>query len=227
MEAVYKILIVEDDLQMQKLLQDYLQQSGMEVMVTENPKVALEWVREGRGFHLAVLDIMLPQMDGLELCEKIREITDIPIIISSARGDISSKMLGFKHGADDYLAKSYEPLELVARIEALLRRYRHTQCAVYKDLAIDPLRHKVEVGGVAIDLTPAEFEILLLLFSHKGKPFSRNSLSQAIASIAPDSSLRSIDTHIRNLRVKLGDDAKHPKYIQSIWGIGYKFCDSV
>ncbi|WDL75185.1 response regulator transcription factor [Helicobacter winghamensis] len=222
---MYKILIVEDDLEMQKLLQDYLQQSGMEVITTDSPNTAIEWIKQQKGFHLAVLDIMLPEMDGLELCERIREISDMPIIMSSARGDISSKMLGFKNGADDYLAKSYEPLELVARINALLRRYTKTQSITYKDLEIDSTKRKVKVEGIAIDLTPAEFEILNLLFLHKGKPFSRNSLSQAIASIAPDSSLRSIDTHIRNLRAKLGDDAKTPKYIQSVWGIGYKFCD--
>ncbi|MBX7490683.1 response regulator transcription factor [Helicobacter turcicus] len=222
---MYKILIVEDDLDMQRLLQDYLRQSGMEVITTDNPNMALEWIRQQKGFHLAVLDIMLPQMDGLELCERIREISDIPIIMSSARGDISSKMLGFKNGADDYLAKSYEPLELVARINALLKRYTQTQCTTYKDLEIDHTKRKVKVGGFAVELTPAEFEILNLLFTHKGEPFSRNSLSQAIVSIAPDSSLRSIDTHIRNLRAKLGDDAKTPKYIQSVWGIGYKFCD--
>lgn len=222
---MYKILIVEDDLEMQKLLQDYLQQSGMEVITTDSPNTAIEWIKQQKGFHLAVLDIMLPEMDGLELCERIREISDMPIIMSSARGDISSKMLGFKNGADDYLAKSYEPLELVARINALLKRYTKTQSITYKDLEIDSTKRKVKVEGIAIDLTPAEFEILNLLFLHKGKPFSRNSLSQAIASIAPDSSLRSIDTHIRNLRAKLGDDAKTPKYIQSVWGIGYKFCD--
>ncbi|TLD84565.1 response regulator transcription factor [Helicobacter sp. MIT 11-5569] len=222
---MYRILIVEDDLDMQKLLQDYLKQNGMEAITTDNPNIALEWIKQQKGFHLAVLDIMLPYMDGLELCERIRKVSDIPIIMSSARGDISSKMLGFKNGADDYLAKSYEPLELVMRINALLKRYAQTECVTYKDLEIDRTRRKVKVNGVVVDLTPAEFEILDLLFSHKGKPFSRDSLSQAIASIAPDSSLRSIDTHIRNLRAKLGDDAKTPKYIQSIWGIGYKFCD--
>lgn len=221
---MYKILIVEDDLDMQKLLQDYLRQSGMEVVTTDNPNTALEWVKQG-GFHLAVLDIMLPVMDGLELCEKIRKISDMPIIMSSARGDISSKMLGFQNGADDYLAKSYEPIELVARINALLKRYTQNQRIVYKDLEVDSTKRKVNVGGFEVELTPTEFEILILLLSNKGKPFSRNALSQAISAIAPDSSLRSIDTHIRNLRAKLGDDAKTPKYIQSIWGIGYKFCE--
>ena len=221
---MYRILIVEDDLDMQKLLQDYLRQSGMEAVTTDNPNIALEWVQQG-GFHLAVLDIMLPVMDGLKLCEEIRKISDIPIIMSSARGDISSKMLGFQNGADDYLAKSYEPIELVARINALLKRYTQNQRIVYKDLEVDSTKHKVNVGGFEVELTPAEFEILMLLLSNKGKPFSRSALSQAISAIAPDSSLRSIDTHIRNLRAKLGDDAKTPKYIQSIWGIGYKFCD--
>ena len=221
---MYRILIVEDDLDMQKLLQDYLRQSGMEAVTTDNPNIALEWVQQG-GFHLAVLDIMLPVMDGLKLCEEIRKISDIPIIMSSARGDISSKMLGFQNGADDYLAKSYEPIELVARINALLKRYTQNQRIVHKDLEVDSTKRRVSVGGFEVELTPAEFEILMLHLSNKGKPFSRNALSQAISAIAPDSSLRSIDTHIRNLRAKLGDDAKTPKYIQSVWGIGYKFCD--
>ena len=158
---MYKILIVEDDLDMQKLLQDYLRQSGMEAVTTDNPNTALEWVKQG-GFHLAVLDIMLPVMDGLELCEKIRQISDMPIIMSSARGDISSKILGFQNGADDYLAKSYEPIELVARINALLKRYTQNQRIVYKDLEVDSTKHKVNVGGFEVELTPAEFEILII-----------------------------------------------------------------
>lgn len=222
---MYKILIVEDDLEMQKLLVDYLRQSGMEVMATTSPTTALDWLKSKGGFHLAVLDIMLPEMDGLELCQRVRQISDIPIIMSSARADISSKILGFERGADDYLAKSYEPIELVARINALLKRYSQNQSVKYGDLEIDVNKHKVSVAGYNVELTPAEFEILSLLVAHRGKPYSRESLAQAISFIAPDSSLRSIDTHIRNLRVKLGDDAKTPKYIQSIWGIGYKFCD--
>ncbi|MCI2236631.1 MULTISPECIES: response regulator transcription factor [Helicobacter] len=222
---MYQILIVEDDLDMQKLLVDYLKKSGMEAVATHSPNEALEMLKSKRNFDLAVLDIMLPEMDGLELCKKIREISDLPIIMSSARGDIGSKILGFERGADDYLAKSYEPIELVARINALLKRYSANQVIHYEDLEIDNNKHKVTLDGYSIDLTPAEFEILNLLISNKGKPYSRESLSQAISSIAPDSSLRSIDTHIRNLRAKLGDDAKEPKYIQSVWGIGYKFCD--
>ena len=203
---MYKILIVEDDLDMQRLLVDYLKKSGMEAVATDSPKEALEMLKSKQNFHLAVLDIMLPEMDGLELCKKMREISDLPIIMSSARGDIGSKILGFERGADDYLAKSNQVL----------------RCG---ELEVDSNKRKVTLDGYSIDLTPAEFEILNLLISNKGKPYSRESLSQAISSIAPDSSLRSIDTHIRNLRAKLGDDAKEPKYIQSVWGIGYKFCD--
>ena len=210
---------------MQKLLSDYLQQSGFEVHATDSPNVALTRIKNKEKFHLIVLDIMLPEMDGLELCKQIKKISEIPIIMSSARGDISSKLLGFEYGADDYLAKSYEPIELVARINVLLRRYAQHRSIKYKDLEVDVIKRLVSVGGFCVELTPAEFEILNLLLSNRGKPFSRESLSQAISSIAPDSSLRSIDTHIRNLRSKLGDDAKNPKYIQSIWGIGYKFCD--
>ncbi len=222
---MYRILIVEDDLEMQKLLVEYLKKNGMEAVAIESSNKVLKMLESKEIFHLAVLDIMLPEMDGLELCKKIRQKSDIPIIMSSARGDIGSKILGFERGADDYLAKSYEPIELVARINALLKRYSTNQIVCYGDLEVDNNKRKVTLGGYSIDLTPAEFEILSLLLSNKGKPYSRESLSQAISSIAPDSSLRSIDTHIRNLRAKLGDDAKEPKYIQSIWGIGYKFCD--
>ena len=147
---MYRILIVEDDLDMQKLLQDYLHQSGMEAVTTDNPNTALEWVQQG-GFHLAVLDIMLPVMDGLKLCEEIRKISAIPIIMSSARGDISSKMLGFQNGADDYLAKSYEPIELVARINALLKRYTQNQRIVHKDLEVDSTKRRVSVGGFGVE----------------------------------------------------------------------------
>lgn len=222
---MYKILLVEDDLEMQRLLTDYLRQSGMEVCATTSPNTALDWVKNKGGFHLAVLDIVLPEMDGLELCQKLRTLSDIPIIMSSARADISSKILGFERGADDYLAKSYEPIELVARIKALLKRYSQSHSIRYEDLEVDTDKRKVNVSGYEVELTPAEFGILSLLIAHRGKPYSRESLAQEISSIAPDSSLRSIDTHIRNLRAKLGDDAKTPKYIQSVWGIGYKFCD--
>lgn len=222
---MYRILLVEDDLEMQRLLIEYLKQSGMEVVATDNPNKALEMLENKEKFHLAVLDIMLPQMDGLELCKKIRKMNDLPIIMSSARGDISSKVLGFECGADDYLAKSYEPLELIVRINALLKRYSTNAVIIYKDLELDTIKHKVSLQGHLLDLTPAEFEILSLLLTHKGKPYSRESLAQAISSIDSNSSLRSIDTHIRNLRLKLGDDAKAPKYIQSVWGIGYKFCE--
>lgn len=221
---MYKILIVEDDLEMQKLLVDFLKQSNMEAFATQDPQEALELLKKEK-FHLGVLDIGLPKMNGLELCQKIREFSDIPLIISSARGDISSKILGFERGADDYLAKSYEPIELVARINALLKRYTNNETLNFQNLSIDVNKRRVSLDGENLELTPAEFEILVLLLSNRGKPFSRESLAQAISTIAPDSSLRSIDTHIRNLRSKLKDDAKEPKFIQSVWGIGYKFCD--
>ncbi|MCH5322887.1 MAG: response regulator transcription factor [Helicobacter sp.] len=222
---MYKILLVEDDLEMQKLLSVYLQQSQMEVIATKSPLEALKILENTKGIHLAVLDIMLPEMDGFELCQKIRALSDIPIIMSSARNDINSKMMGFDRGADDYLAKSYEPLELVMRINALLKRYGIKENLVYKNLVVDTKKRKVTLDKELLDLTPTEFEILLLLLTHKGKPHSREVLAQAIASIAPDSSLRSIDTHIRNLRFKLKDNSKEPQFIQSVWGIGYKFCE--
>ncbi len=220
---MHKILLIEDDLDMQSLIVAYLTQSKYNVIATHSPAKALE-ILEGRdNIDLIILDLTLPEMDGFKLCKKIRKLTQVPIIISSARSDVYNKVEGFDVGADDYLAKPYEPVELLARINALLRRLKPKNMEL-GGMEINAETHSVVVDGMNVDLTPTEFEILLFLVENRQKPMSREQIANSISSMGEDTTLRSIDTHIRNIRSKIDDSAKEPRFIQSVWGIGYKFC---
>jgi two-component system, OmpR family, response regulator len=168
------------------------------------------------------LDLMLPQMDGFDVCKKIRETSNIPIIISSARSEMSDKILGFDFGADDYLAKPYEPRELVLRINSILRRST-SKNKIIGDFEINEAKMEIKVDGLLLDLTQIEYDTLHLFLQNSDKILSRESISNAVNSIEYNSKDRTIDMHISNLRQKLGDDPKDPKYIKSVWGIGYKF----
>lgn len=220
---MHKLLLIEDDLDMQQLIVAYLTQSKYNVIATHSPAKAIE-ILEGRdSIDLIILDLTLPEMDGLKLCKKIRKLTQVPIIISSARGDVYNKVEGFDVGADDYLAKPYEPVELLARINALLRRLKPKNME-FGGLQVNVEARSVVVDGMSVDLTPTEFEILLFLIENRPKPMSREQIANSIVTMGEDSTLRSIDTHIRNIRSKIDDSAKEPRFIQSVWGIGYKFC---
>ena len=164
---------------------------------------------------------MLPQMDGFDVCKEIRSMSDSHIIISSARNELSDKILGYGVGADDYLAKPYEPRELVLKINSFLRRNTLSKKSV-GDFEIDEAKMEVSLEGYTLDLTKIEFDILLLLLSNQGKVFSREVIFNAINGIGYNSKDRTVDMHISNLRAKIGDDSKNPKYIKSVWGIGYK-----
>ena len=220
---MHKLLLIEDDLDMQSLIVAYLTQSKYSVIATHSPLTALE-ILEGRdNIDLIILDLTLPEMDGFKLCKKIRKLTQVPIIISSARGDVYNKVEGFDVGADDYLAKPYESVELLARINALLRRLKPKNME-FGNLQINVESRVVVVDGMNVDLTPTEFSILLLLAENRQKPMSREQIANSISSMGEDTTLRSVDTHIRNIRSKIDDSAKEPRFIQSVWGIGYKFC---
>lgn len=219
-----KLLLIEDDLEMQGLIKTYLEQARFDVLATDLPSRALDMMRENQGgIDLVILDLTLPEMDGFELCKKIRSISQVPIIISSARGDIYNKIQGFEKGADDYLAKPYEPAELIARINAMLRRFKPKEM-VFDNLSISIEKREARLNHQVLDLTNTEFDILVFLIENRLHPISREAIANTINAIHEDSLLRSIDTHVRNLRVKLNDNAKEPKFIQSVWGIGYKFC---
>lgn len=216
-----KVLLVEDDLQMQSLIVDYLKDYGFIVTAFDNPKDVLEDFKINNDYSIIILDLMLPFMDGFDLFNKLKDIKNIPIIISTARGDIGNKIHGFELGADDYLAKPYEPRELVLRIESILKRNSNKEFKV-GDFTIDKDSRTVLIDGYTIDFTKIEFEIFIYLVENQNKIFSREQILNA-TSLDLDTRNRTIDMHISNIRAKIGDDSKNPKYIKSIWGIGYKF----
>ena len=216
-----KVLLVEDDLQMQSLIVDYLKDYGFIVTAFDNPKDVLEDFKLNSDYSIIILDLMLPFMDGFDLFNKLKEIKNIPIIISTARGDIGNKIHGFELGADDYLAKPYEPRELVLRIESILKR-NLTKSFKIGDFTIDKDNRTVLIDDYAIDFTKIEFEIFIYLIENKNKISSREQILNA-TSLDFNTKNRTIDMHISNIRFKIGDDSKNPKYIKSVWGIGYKF----
>ena len=216
-----KVLLVEDDLQMQSLIVDYLKDYGFIVTAFDNPKDVLEDFKLNSDYSIIILDLMLPFMDGFDLFNKLKEIKNIPIIISTARGDIGNKIHGFELGADDYLAKPYEPRELVLRIESILKR-NSTKSFKIGDFTIDKDNRTVLIDDYAIDFTKIEFEIFIYLIENKNKISSREQILNA-TSLDFNTKNRTIDMHISNIRAKIGDDSKNTKYIKSVWGIGYKF----
>lgn len=217
------ILLIEDDLQMQELIVNYLNDFGYASKAFANPKEALEHFYENPvAYDVVILDLMLPHMDGFDVCKKIKAFHDTPVIISSARGDIGNKIHGYELGIDDYLAKPYEPRELILRIEAVLRRLGHTEMFSVGDISVNTRNNEVTVEGYTASLTKVEMDIFLYLLQERGHAVSREQLTAA-ASLPPETKNRTIDMHISNIRHKIGDDPKDPKYIRSLWGIGYKF----
>lgn len=218
-----KVLLIEDDLPLQDLIKTFLESYGFETHGYADPKKAIACLLEKKVvFDIVVLDLMLPGMDGFDVAKMIKSHLDIPIIISSARTDIGNKIYGYDLGADDYLDKPYEPRELVLRIEAVLRRYGRKDELMVSDFTIDESNKSVVMEGYPIDLTRIEFDIFLLLVKNRGKNLSRDQIIGSLG-LADEIKHRTIDTHISNIRLKIGDDAKEPRYIKSVWGIGYKF----
>lgn len=218
-----KVLLIEDDIALQELMVSFLQSYGFEASGFTDPKHALESLLDRKEpYDIVVLDLMLPGMDGFDVAKMIKSRLDIPIIISSARTDIGNKIYGYDLGADDYLDKPYEPRELVLRLEAVLRRYGRKNEHVVSDFTIDESNKSVTMEGYPIDLTRIEFDIFWLLVKNRGKNLSRDQIIGSLG-LGEDIKHRTIDMHISNIRLKIGDDAKEPRYIKSVWGIGYKF----
>lgn len=217
-----EILMIEDDEEITELLREYLSQYGMSVRGFAKPSLALNSL-EIDSYDLIILDLSLPEMDGLELCRVIREKFDTPLIISSARGDLSDKVTGLELGADDYLPKPYEPRELVARIKSLLRRYKKSFIESQSDFRVDEDKMQIFKDDNLLELTLAEYEILKLLIEKRDLVISREFIANNVNSINWDSSDKSINVIISRVRQKIGDNPKNPKYIKSIRGVGYKF----
>lgn len=224
------ILMIEDDLELAEILTEYLEQFDIQVTTAEDPFIGLSTLSM-QSFDLIILDLTLPGLDGLEVCKEIRKKHSIPIIISSARHDITDKVTALDNGADDYLPKPYNPMELQARIKSLLRRNQQTNISVenteqnekQQDLVVNENSMSIKFLGNELSLTAAEYGILSYLIKKDGGVVSREELIYNIDAISEDTSNKSIDVIIGRIRQKLGENSKEPKYIQSVRGIGYKF----
>lgn len=220
-----KILVIDDDQKLNQLLINYLKKFDFQVDTHTHPQKGLQALKREVP-DLIILDIMLPDMDGFEVCKKIRQEYSVPIIMLTARGEVTDRVVGLELGADDYLPKPFEPRELVARIQTILRRSTKDNRSAIKRLGkitIDFSRHHVQLQGKTVDLTTAEFEILKLFTKRPGIVLSRNQILDHLWDIEWDVYNRSVDVLISRLRQKLGDDPKNPKFIKTIWGSGYMF----
>jgi len=216
-----KVLLIEDDLQMQSLITEYLKEYNFICYAFAHPLDAIAELEKNSSYAIVILDLMLPDIDGFDVLKRIKSISDIPVIISSARGDIGNKIHGFDLGADDYLAKPYEPRELVLRIEHILKKTLESKTTI-GEFTIDKANREVLLGDYSIEFTKIEFEIFIFLVENRNKISSREQILNA-TSLNENTKNRTIDTHISNIRSKIGDDSKEPRYIKSVWGIGYKF----
>jgi two-component system, OmpR family, alkaline phosphatase synthesis response regulator PhoP len=222
------ILIVEDEPAVRDIVQIALEREGMSVEAVGDGEAALKRFRAARSFDLVVLDIMLPGIDGITLCQELRKHSDVPVIMLTAREGERSVVLGLEVGADDYVTKPASPLEVVSRVRAHLRRRRMDvpdQRLVFPGLVIDLLRRQVWVGENRIDLTAAEFEVLRFLAAHPGWVYSRQQIMEQLWDGDFYGEERTADVHVRNIRRKIESDSKNPRYILTVRGMGYKFAE--
>lgn len=218
-----KVLLIEDDVDLQNLINNYLKQYGYESNAYSQPLEALEEFEVNyRMYSIAILDLGLPQIDGFDLFKKLKKVKNIPIIISTARNDIGNKIYGFELGAEDYLSKPYEPRELILRMDSILKRYKNHDEIKINDLLIDIYRKKVFLEQNEIEFTKIELEIFFIFIKNMNKIISREHLVNK-TSLKERTKNRTIDMHISNIRFKINDNSREPKYIKSVWGIGYKF----
>ena len=224
--ATKTILVVDDEKRLVSLVESYFTQAGYRVVTAYNGKEALAVAQKEKP-DLIVLDVMMPEMDGYEFMRKHRAEHNTPIILLTARVDDEEKVIGLEVGADDYMTKPFRPRELVARVHALLRRAGISQpsAQVLKaaDIVLDRDSRIVKVAKKNVDLTPSEFDILAALMSSPGRVYSRLDLLDIIQGIRYEGYERTIDTHIKNIRGKIEQDTRSPKYIETIYGIGYRF----
>ncbi len=221
-----KILVIEDETKIARTLLLYLEQAGCQVATVADGGLALPAFRREKP-DLVLLDLMLPHVDGFEICRQIRRESAAPIIILTARDDEADKLIGLELGADDYVTKPFSPREVAARVRAVLRRSRGQVAlpALLRsgEVTIDLESHIAAFAGQSLDLTPSEFNILAALLRHPNQVFTRLQLVEAAQGTAYEGYERAIDQHIKNLRAKLGDDARTPRYILTVYGVGYRF----
>jgi two-component system alkaline phosphatase synthesis response regulator PhoP len=221
------ILVVDDEARIVKLARDYLEQAGFRVLSAADGTTALAAARREKP-DLIVLDLLLTGMDGLDVCRAIRRASDVPIIMLTARVEEADRLIGLELGADDYITKPFSPRELVARVRTVLRRARgsHTPGLLRAaDLEIDLDGRRVKRAGVTVQLSRIEFNLLSILAQHTGQTFTRAQLLDRLHGFAYEGYDRSIDAHIKNLRRKLEADPSEPRYVLTVYGVGYKFND--
>lgn len=226
---IIKILIIEDDPELALILTNYLTKFDMEVVNAEDPYIGLSLLTQ-HAFDLIILDLTLPGMDGLEVIPKIREVTSIPIIISSARDDITDKVIGMERGADDYMPKPYDPRELVTRIKTILRRTNPPEEKAQKPINLfvaDQKAHTITFKEELLELTAAEYDVLLMLIQHKNGSVSREQLLYESEHIDDESSIKNIDVIISRIRQKIAKIDPEHIYIKPIRGVGYLLTDRV
>jgi DNA-binding response OmpR family regulator len=226
---VPRILVVDDEKSIVKGLKFSLEKEGYEVLTAYDGEEALRIFQE-ESPDLIILDLMLPLLDGFEVCRKIRKTNDVPIVMLTARGEDIDKILGLELGADDYVTKPFNPRELAARVRAILRRAQasgtdlaNLQIIRLQDMQIDMFQHKVRVRDKDVDLTSKEFALLSLMASHPGRVFSREKLLEHVWGYDYYGDARTVDVHIRHLREKIEPEPSSPQLILTVWGAGYKF----
>jgi DNA-binding response OmpR family regulator len=221
----YRLLMIDDDASLNTLLVEYFDRFGHKLTTATTAGDGRYLLRRDDP-DLLILDVMLPDADGMELCRQIREESNIPIVMLTARGDVSDRVLGLEYGADDYIPKPFEPRELVARVETLMRRSRETparRLVAGGGLILETETRRVTLGGKEIDLTSMEFELLRILMDSHGRVLSREMLLRKLRGIDADIYDRSVDMLISRLRKKLGDDSHSPRFIKTVWRNGYQF----
>ena len=223
------ILVVEDEPAIARLVRDYLEQAGFKVLVAGDGEAALHTARAAPP-DLVVLDLGLPGRDGLDVTRELRRASEVPIIVVTARGEETDRVVGLELGADDYVVKPFSPKELVARVRAVFRRSdaRNAPAETIRvaALEIDVVRMRVTVEGRPVDLTATEFQLLAALAREPGRVFTRNQLLDAVHGVAFESYERAIDAHVKNLRRKIEPTPGAPRYIQTVYGVGYRFAEA-
>jgi two-component system alkaline phosphatase synthesis response regulator PhoP len=230
--ACQTILVVDDEPQIVEVVQDYLKQADFRVLIARDGQTALTIARHELP-DLIVLDLMLPGgMDGLDVCRNIRQdptLTNVPIIMLTARSEETDRLIGLELGADDYVTKPFSPREVVARVRAVLRRAgdgaQPSGIVRVGDLEIDLTRRSVTVSGESVSLTPTEFDLLAVMARNPGRPFTRAQLMDLVYDVAYAGYDRAIDSHVKNLRRKVEPDPREPRYVLTVYGVGYKMSE--
>ncbi|HEU5432383.1 MAG TPA: response regulator transcription factor [Thermomicrobiales bacterium] len=224
-----QILVVDDEPEIARIVRDYLAAAGFGVTTAADGESALAAARAGRP-DLVILDLGLPRRDGLDVLRELRRAGDVPVVVLTARGEETDRIVGLELGADDYVVKPFSPKELVARVRAILRRIdagsETDETIRIADLEIDVPRMRVTIGDRPIDLTPTEFQLLATLARQPGRVFTRGQLLDALHGVAFESYERAIDAHVKNIRRKIEPSPGEPRYIQTVYGVGYRFADA-